>query len=212
MIKAILFDIDNTLTYEVSWYLLTKKLGGDTETHRKIFNNMLEGKINYQDAKSQLIELWKKTGKCNKKHFIKIFSEVKLKEDVQEVVDFIKSMGLNICLITGSVDLYAETISKRLNVNDYYANTKLIWDKKDELIDFDYEKNQGEKKLKQLKEFCLKNNISISEIIVVGDDENDIELFKFTKQGVAVKSSNSHKIETHAWKIINKLSELKQII
>lgn len=209
MIKVITFDIDTTLTHEVSWYLLTEQLGADPKTHREIFNDYLADKITYPVAKSRLIKLWQNTGNCNKVFFEKIFQNTKLKNDTKDIINYFQSKGILICLITGSVDVYAEIISKRLGIENYYFNTKLIWNENNDLVDFDYDKNQGALKLNQFKEFCLINNISLKEAYVVGDDENDIELFKYTKHGIAVKSPSSHKVEKYAWKVIKNLTELK---
>ena len=212
MIKGITFDIDTTLTFEVSWYLITRKLGADPQQHSAIFSDFLENKISYADAKFRLIRLWQNTGNANKVFFSTIFNEIPLKNEAEKIISYFKSKGIIICLITGSVDLYAEMIANRLGVNYFYANTKLIWDKNEEIQDFKYDKNQGEKKVQQFKDFCIKLHLSKKDIFVVGDDENDIELFQYTKHGVAVKSPTSHKIEKFAWKTVTSLSELKDLV
>lgn len=211
-IKAITFDIDTTLTYGTSWTIITKELGASVKTHEFIYKELKENKISYQQTKEQLLNLWKATGNNNKDFFTKIFNNISLKKGAQEIITYLKSKGVIICLITGSVDLYAETIAKRLGIDNYFANTELVWDKNNKLIDFHYDINQSTKKLKQFKHFISQQKININDCYVVGDDENDIDLFKYTKKGIAIKSEKIDKLKPYAWKVINNLFEIKKLI
>jgi len=187
-------------------------LGADVKEHERVFDQFKKNIISYFDAKKHLINLWKRTSNNNKDFFKKIFESVRLKNDAEEIINIIKSKNIIVCLITGGVDLYAQIIGKRLKISEYYANTKLIWDENNILIDFEYDRNQGNKKLSQLKEFCIKYKVNPIDCFTVGDDENDIEVFKLTKHGIAVKSPNSYIVEPYAWKVIKTLSELKELI
>ena len=59
--------------------------------------------------------------------------------------------------------------------------------------------------------FCKIQNIKSENCVAVGDDENNIKLFKIMK-GIAVKSIHSEPLEEIAWKTINNLLELKKIL
>lgn len=127
------------------------------------------------------------------------------------IFKYLKSRGYKTCLITGSLDLYAEVIAKRLGADFWYANTKLVFEE-DELVDFEYERDAGEKKLSQFLQFSAEQHLEPRECIVVGDDSNDIELFKLTGRGVVIESSISHTLEGIAWRKIKELAELKEIL
>lgn len=211
-IKAITFDIDTTLTYGTSWTIITKKLGAPVKTHEFIYQELKDNKISYQQAKGQLLNLWKATGNNNKDFFTKIFRNIPLKKGAQEIITYLKTKGIIICLITGSVDLYAETIAKRLGIDHYFANTELVWDKNNKLVDFHYDINQSAKKLQQFLHFLSQQKINTNDCFIVGDDENDIDLFKFTKKGIAVKSEKIDRLKPYAWKVINNLLDIKKIV
>ncbi len=211
MIKAVIFDIDGTLSAKNSWTSLTKDLGGSVDEHLRIFKDFLEERANYKDSKEKLLKVWQKTGNANRQTFQEIFEKWPLREEAQEVVDFLKDKGLITCIITGSMDLYAEVIAKRLGIPFYYANTELIWDEESNLADYHYFRDQAGKKLEQFNQLCQEQNLSLKECIIVGDDENDIELFKIAR-GIAFKSPDSKNIEPIAWKIITNLSELKAVL
>ncbi len=210
-VKAVIFDIDGTLSPEISWTLLTKDLGGSAEQHLKIFKDLSDEKIGYEDSKEQLLNLWRATGRATKSDFRAIFENWPLRDAAKEVIDFLIIKGYKISIITGSTDLYAEIVAKRLGIPFYFANTELVWDKEDNLVDFRYFRDQAKKKLEQFLEFCHQQNLEPKDCVVVGDDTNDIELFKITR-GVALKSPDSAEIEKIAWKTIVNLSELKEIL
>ena len=64
-IKVIVFDVDGTLTNDISWYNITQELGADQEMHRQIFQDFKAGLITYPKAKDDLIKIWQSTGNAN---------------------------------------------------------------------------------------------------------------------------------------------------
>jgi len=69
------------------------------------------------------------------------------------------------------------------------------------------------KKIDFFKQYCLKNNLQYSECVPVGDSENDTDLFKLTKNGVAIRTEFEKKeLEQIAWKKIDHLIQLKEIL
>ena len=145
-VKVIIFDIDGTLSSEVSWLKLTEGLGASANKHAEIFNKYLKREITYKKAKGNLIKLWHSTGNANKKYMTNIFNSWKLKEDAREVIEYLKKY-YKILLISGSVDLYVKTVAEKLGIEDWYANSIIDWDLKGNLIDFHYFRNQAAKKI-----------------------------------------------------------------
>ncbi len=221
MIKAVIFDVDGTLSERDSWTTLIDDLGGSADEHLYIFRDYLGGKITYEDSKAKLVKVWQATGNANKETFKKVFESWPLRSEAREVVEFLKNRGAIVCLITGSMDLYAEIVAKRLDIPFYFFNAELIWDNNGNLIDFNGTKDQAGKKVEQFLQFCREQNLNPQECVVVGNGANDIELFKITR-GIALRSpdpetllrghSFADLIEPIAWKVISNLSELKEII
>ena len=211
MIKAVIFDIDGTISPEISWVALTRDLGASVEEHDMIFKRFLSGDLSYEDSKKQLIEMWNKTGNANKTYITHLFHQWTLYPEASELFSYLHKRQIITCLITGSFDLYAQVFAKRLGVKHFYANTKLLWDEKGNLMDFDYVKNQSEEKVNHLKEFCKTTLLSADECIVVGDDDNDTGIFTLTGKGISVISETSHKLDAVAWKKAQNLEEVKHI-
>lgn len=210
--KAVIFDIDGTLTPDISWTALTRDVGASIEEHMKIFRAHQGGEITHEISTRELTELWRKTGNAKKGFFEALFMKWGLKDGAKELMDYLLSKGYLICLITGSTELYAGIIAKRLGIKTWFANASFDWDDKGNLTGFHYDINQKEKKLKQFLEFCRENEIEPGDCAVVGDGYNDAELFSLTGNGIAMESDGSHHLEKIAWKKVKNLGEIKNIL
>lgn len=210
-IKAVVFDIDGTIMSDISWTRLTEGLGASSTEHMRIFDDFKAGKMSYKQAKAELIALWKKSGELGRERFAGIFGGWRLKDGAEELFKNLKSKGYIVCLITGSMDMFAEIVANKAGADVWYANTALVWDKNNSLEDFIYHPKQAEKKLEQFLDFCKKNDIAPNQCVVVGDDENDIELFKISK-GIAVESPTSVHLDKIAWKKVKDLTEIQQML
>lgn len=60
-LKAVIFDIDNTLTNDISWLRVTEILGASVSEHEAIFAKFLVNELPYKEAKRQLVRLWQAT-------------------------------------------------------------------------------------------------------------------------------------------------------
>ena len=86
-VETIIFDVDGTLSDEISWLKLTDGLGASSETHAQIFAEFKSGKLSYPEAKHELILLWQNTGNANKPYMEEMFRSWRLKEDAHETID-----------------------------------------------------------------------------------------------------------------------------
>ncbi len=208
-VKAVVFDIDGTLSPDISWLVLTRDLGAPVERHIQIYQDYKNGKIDYLASKSQLLDLWHATGNTNKTFFSRLFDALPLDPVAVQVVQAAKA-GRTVCLITGSMDLYAKTVAEKLDIDQWYANTTLHWDEEGNLLDMDYELNQASKKLEQFGQFCLANGLDPQDCIVIGDSENDEQLFDACRHGVLLGTDAD--VQTHAWRKISRLVDFERLL
>ncbi len=212
-IKAVIFDIDGTLTKEISWPFLVERLGISITQHDGVFQAFKKGEISLQNATNKVLNLWRSKGLATKSHVVNVFSEIPLRDDAKKTIEYLKSKSYILCLITGSMDLYAEQVAKELDISYYYSNTKLFWDKAGVLSGMDYYTDDRGKKLAQFMEFTKKVGVRPDECAVVGDSANDIGLFNITGKGIAVRTEfEAKELEAVAWKKIEHLKEIKDIL
>ena len=112
---------------------------------------------------------------------------MKVDQDVINLIGYLKKKGYLAYLISGDINVYVETIAKKLKVDGFYANSTLGFDSNGVLEKINYRENQDEIKVEQLQELIKKLGIDMSQVVFVGNDENDIEAFKVTKQGIVIK-------------------------
>lgn len=208
--KALIFDVDHTLTEGVTWYKVTEKLGASTYTHADIFMRFLDGKISYQKAKQELFKIWLKNGPVSKQKLIEVFENIHIKGEAISLLNELQNKGYTICLISGSIDMFVKILANRLGIKHAYGNSKLRFDEEDNWIDLEYTKNEAMLKVEQLEDFLEKTGFTKEECIAIGDGENDFELFRVIP-GIAVNSGNEH-IARISWQNIKYLTRVSQIL
>jgi phosphoserine phosphatase len=211
MIKAVVFDIDNTLTDDVSWLRITELLGASVAEHENIFKRMLNHELSYIDARDQLVQLWQATGNARRAYWEAMFAAWPLKAGARELVQHVHEQGYQTALITGSVDLFAEAIARQLDVSHWYANTRLEWDVEGNLVTFHYILDQAGRKLEQLQDFAGATGVLITDCAVVADGANDAETFRATKHGIVVGAGDASLLKV-SWKQVDTLAEVAAIL
>jgi phosphoserine phosphatase len=208
-IKLICFDLDRTLITNNSWYDFNLAMGVTPEEDQKLYDEYFQGKISYEVWTSELLRLFQRNKKTSRSEIIKILSKYNYADGAIEIVRLAASKGYKVALISGSVDILVDLVSKDLGIELAGATNTLVFDNEDNLMDIKCLGDDKYAKVAILDDFCRKLGIDITECVCVGDGDNDIELFKKTKHGVTFKGS---KIESEAWKTIDNLGELDKVI
>lgn len=116
-IKAVVFDIDGTLSPDISWTKLTLQLGHSVPHHVEIYKKFKSGKLEYNEAKKAMLSLWTASGPLDKSRLEEMFRSWVLKDDAVPIFQYLKSKNYITCLITGSMDLFAQVIAQRVGVD-----------------------------------------------------------------------------------------------
>ena len=210
-IKLVCFDLDGTLVDGTSWLILSEGLGWSSQEAFDVFKQAQKGEISFIEAEIIFTTKYQKSGKANKAFIEEIFNSVEVKKEAKDLISYLKEKGYIIYLISGAIDMYVESVARKLGVDGFYANSTLEFNKKGALQKINYRDNQKEVKVEQLKTLVRKLGINIDQVIFVGDSENDIEVFKTTKHGIAVHSSNEE-LKKISWRIVDSLLEIKNIL
>ena len=211
-IKAVILDIDGTLTDEVSWLSFTKQLGADPRVHTRIFDEYKTGNITYPESRRQLIRLWNATGNASKKNIINCFYKISIRKPAISLVEYLRK-SYKLCLISGSMDLYVKTVAKRLNIPNWYANTILKFDGNNNLYSYDYFDNQAKKKYEQFIEYTKRYAIKSEEVAVIGNSENDSIILEKSGLPILIITSDTSTTPMNTVRIkIRELDEVKKYL
>jgi phosphoserine phosphatase len=141
----------------------------------------------------------------------RIFRSWKLKDDAVQMVEYLKQK-YNLCLMSGSIDLYVQVVAETLEIPDWYANTELIFNDNGDLVDFHYFRDQAVKKIEHLNEYLSKTNASKEDCVIIGNGDSDIALFKELPYGIAVDTDLHEEVRGLAYKVISNLDEVVSIL
>lgn len=208
-IKLVVFDLNKTLIEENSWYDLNIAMGMTKAEDRMLMGWYDGGIISYEDGQKIIENIYKSRGKASYSNVLRALSKFTYKEGASEIVNYLKGEGYKLALISGSIDMVVDVVAKELGINLFEANNIFIFNEKDY---FDRMVVLGDEKLakqRHLEGFCRKLGIKLTDCACIGDGDNDIEIFKKTKHGITFRDS---KIKHLAWKTIEKLDDLKNIL
>lgn len=208
--KGIVTDVDDNLTEGTTWYELTERLGADPYTHATVFMSYLNGELDITQTKKLLFENWLQNGPVHRDEIIEICYEIPLRGEAFATFSELQQAGYELYIISGSFDVFVQTVAERFNIRCWKANSTLIFDENGYWVDFDYHKDESEYKAKQLQKMMNYHQIKKHEIVAIGEDINDIEIFK-TVPGIAINSDCGH-LKRLAWKEIDYLPRIIQLL
>ncbi len=209
MKKLICFDLDGTLTPFSTWEAFNARLGISPEDDYRLFSQYKEGTLDYKAWIIELVRLYKEHGVVTKKDIEDTAHDIAVRPEAEAAIQDAKDKGYEVIMISGAIDAMAMPLAATLKIGAWLATNKAVFNDSDELIDIEDSGHEREAKLLLLKEFCLKNRYELSDVITVADGGNDTELFQWTK-GVVL--GDNKELKPLAWKQINSLSELRDII
>jgi len=213
-IKAVIFDMDGTITPTAnSWLATTLGLGASVDDHKAIyFKGFKEGNVSYDNSRAQLIKLWRETGHATRAYLQEMFESWPVIREAEELISFFRSKGLKIALITSATSMYAAIVAKKFSIDDYYASGELIFDQDGNLVDFHFPHDDSQHKLEDLHDFCHKYSLTPQYVVALGDSDNDVHIFTETKRGILVGQDKPQILREVAWKEANDLTEVKDLL
>ena len=209
-IKLICFDVDGTLVDGNSWMILTEGLGCSLLQHQNIFQKAKRGEISFDEGERRLVKMYRNSKKANRSYIEKIFKQIKLRPYAKHLISYLNKNYI-IYLISGAIDIYVQAIANKLDVNGFYANSKLEFDRNNILKKIHYQDKQGELKVKQLKDLLKSLKLTVEQTVFIGDSWNDVEVFKFIGKGIAVHCSDAE-LKKVTWKEVATLKQIQDIL
>lgn len=180
--KAVVFDFDGTITYKSKnlWKMIWQECGfdvGEGSLYEKYFLDYRAGKYDYQEWCDKTCELFRNKN-FNHAKFVELSSRYNIIDGFNDVVKYLKDRGASLHVLSGSmVEGIKIALKEKSEFFDNICANKMIFDK-DGLIEridatnFDY---IG--KAEYIKALCKKLNCSPREIVFIGNDDNDDEVY-----------------------------------
>ena|SRR3989344_4054950 len=207
--RVICFDVDETVTPGASWETLSKSMGVNLDFHRKLYMDSESGILPIKEAEESLLKEYLQTGKATKQFIEKVLSSIDPFPEVHDIMSFFSKRDFRVYLVSGSVNIFIQMISRKLNTWGWFANSHFEFDEVGILSKIGMVHGQGKEKVRQLYEISKIENVDIREIFFVGDGTNDIPAFIETGNGISVNSKNKE-LNKVAWHVVNNLESIKE--
>lgn len=209
MQKVIFFDLDGTLTPQSTWLLLNQKLGITPEEDKQLFDQYLAHTLQYNDWTKKLFEIHHSRGSITRDEIIAFVQTIEVRPDALDTITALKSKEYKLVLISGSVDVIVSEMAKRLGIDEWLACSQLAFDETGILSDIISTGDEADSKLGLALNYLSHNALTTDDAIAIGDGGNEWELFKAMK---GILLGTNEKLKALAWKQVQTLSEIKDII
>jgi len=180
--RVVLFDCDSTIIQEEVIDELAEAAGVG-EHVKKVTAKAMNGEVGFDEAIRQRVRLLKGMREAQLEV---ITNSLNLTAGAEELVSTLHFMGYKVGVVSGGFSFFTDYLKKRLNLDYVYANELEIKDGqvtgeiKGEIVN-------AERKGDILVEIAAKENISIDQIVAVGDGAND--RFMLENAGLAIAFS-----------------------
>jgi phosphoserine phosphatase len=178
--RLVCFDMDSTLIQtEVIDELAS--LAGVGDEVAKITEQAMRGELNFRDSFVKRISFLKG---LDEKYLKQVADKMPLTEGSQNLMKTLKKYGYKTAILSGGFTYFGKYLQGLLEIDYMFANEleivngKLTGNYLGEIVD-------GEKKAELLKQIAFKEDISLEQVIAVGDGSNDLPMLRLAGLGIA---------------------------
>lgn len=169
-----------------------------------LWKDYAEGKISRRAAKEQEYKLWKEKGIKADRLMIDIKKNMRLVQGAEKVFNELHSKGVCTSILSDSPQIVTQDVANYLGAK-YFSSNKILFDKNGfayETIPSHPSPMERVSKLVALKDFVNRENIKLSEVAIVGNGVEDLDLFKFAGRSIAFNPKN-YEVKKAVQAIIN---------
>ncbi len=189
------FDMDSTLIQgEVIDELA--KLAGVADQVVRITEQAMRGEIEFKESFTRRVALLKG---LPEQRVQELLGAIPMVEGAERLIATLKLLGYKTAILSGGFTFFAKHLQARLGIDYIHANELDIVDGvvtgrvTTEIVD-------GAKKAEFLREIAKQENISLEQVVAVGDGANDLPMLGIAGMGIAfrakplVRQSASHAV------------------
>lgn len=194
--RLVVFDMDSTLIQaEVIDELAIE--AGVGERVKLITEKAMQGELNFDESLRSRVALLQGLPEAALE---KVFNRISLNPGVAECLEKLHSLGIKTAIVSGGFHYFAQLFAARLKMDFYFANELeiqagvLTGKIRGEILN-------AQKKADILSTLAAQLNLSLSQVVAVGDGANDLPMLRAAGLGVAFHAKE--KVQREAGALIN---------
>lgn len=177
------FDMDSTLIQgEVIDELA--KMAGVADKVVAITESAMRGEIEFQESFRRRVALLRG---LPEQRVRELLGTIPLVEGAEHLIGTLKMLGYKTAILSGGFTFFARHLQERLGIDYVFANELDIVDGvvtgevKTEIVD-------GARKAALLRQIARQENISLEQVVAVGDGANDLPMLGIAGMGIAFRA------------------------
>jgi phosphoserine phosphatase len=177
------FDMDSTLIEgEVIDELA--KLAGVGDQVMKVTESAMRGEIEFQESFRQRVALLRGLPETKVRELL---HTIPLVQGAEQLIATLKMLGYKTAILSGGFNFFARHLQTRLGIDFVFANDLDIADGvvsgmvRTPIVD-------GARKAELLREIVRQENISLDQVVAVGDGANDLPMLGIAGMGIAFRA------------------------
>ncbi|HVJ07295.1 MAG TPA: phosphoserine phosphatase SerB [Acidisarcina sp.] len=177
------FDMDSTLIQgEVIDELA--KMAGVADQVVKITESAMRGEIEFKESFTRRVGLLRGLPQARVEELL---GTIPLVEGAEHLITTLKLLGYKTAILSGGFTFFARHLQERLGIDYVFANEldivdgKVTGEVKTEVVD-------GAKKAQLLQQIARQENISLEQVVAVGDGANDLPMLSLAGMGIAFRA------------------------
>lgn len=181
--RLVVFDMDSTLIEAEVIDELAREAGVGDEV-AAITEAAMRGELDFNASFSKRLGLLQG---LDASVLDAISARLKLTEGAELLISNLRRLGYKTAILSGGFDFFARRIQEQLGIDYVYANQLEIEGGKvtgrvtGEVVD-------GQRKAQLLRDIAARENISLEQVIAVGDGANDLPMLSIAGLGIAFRA------------------------
>jgi phosphoserine phosphatase len=177
------FDMDSTLIEgEVIDELA--RLAGVADEVMKVTESAMRGEIEFQQSFRRRVALLRGLPEAR---VHELLDTIPLVQGAEQLIGTLKMLGYKTAILSGGFNFFAQHLQKRLGIDYVFANDLDIADGlvtgevRTPIVD-------GARKAELLRQIATLENISLDQVVAVGDGANDLPMLGIAGMGIAFRA------------------------
>jgi phosphoserine phosphatase len=177
------FDMDSTLIQGEVIDELAKMAGVEDQVVR-ITESAMRGEIEFKQSFTRRVALLKGLPEHRVRELL---GTIPLVDGAEQLISTLKMLGYKTAILSGGFTFFARHLQSRLGIDYVFANELDIADGivtgevKTEIVD-------GARKAQLLQQIAQQENISLEQVVAVGDGANDLPMLGIAGMGIAFRA------------------------